>query len=179
MTFSTFICLQPLQVKHATFKKKLRQTVTSSNTIYFISEFKKTPPTKLVGFEVFWLSDLNDMFFKEGVYFSWSIYKGEYVRMNQWIYYLEITKMIIISIAGHQKKRMSHSYTYCQYELAFHEALLLSVKYKRHMSRGMRFPTMWHFDKCRLIKPVQPPLKLSNSKWCSVSSLTIIEYSSD
>ena len=27
--------------------------------------------------------------------------------------------------------------------------------------------------------PLQPPFKLSNSKWCSVSSLTIIEYSSD
>ena len=30
-------------------------------------------------------------------------------------------------------------------------------------------------------EPVQPPFmyKLRNSKWCSVSSLTIIEYSSD
>ena len=27
--------------------------------------------------------------------------------------------------------------------------------------------------------PVQPPFKLRNSKWCSVSSLTLIEYSSD
>ena len=27
-------------------------------------------------------------------------------------------------------------------------------------------------------EPVQPPVKLLNSKWCSVSSLTIIEYSS-
>ena len=27
--------------------------------------------------------------------------------------------------------------------------------------------------------PLQPPFKLRNSKWCSVSSLTIIEYSSD
>ena len=28
-------------------------------------------------------------------------------------------------------------------------------------------------------KPVQPPFKLTNSKWCSVSSLTVIEYSSN
>ena len=47
------------------------------------------------------------------------------------------------------------------------------------MSRGMRFPTMWHFDKCRLGRALQPPVKLRNSKWCSVNSLTIIEYSND
>ena len=28
-------------------------------------------------------------------------------------------------------------------------------------------------------KPVQPPIKRRNSRWCSVSSLTVIEYSSD
>ena len=28
-------------------------------------------------------------------------------------------------------------------------------------------------------EPLQPPFKLRNSKWCSVSSLIIIEYSSD
>ena len=28
-------------------------------------------------------------------------------------------------------------------------------------------------------KPVQPPFKLRSYKWCSVSSLTLIEYSSD
>ena len=28
-------------------------------------------------------------------------------------------------------------------------------------------------------EPLQPPFKLRNSKWCSVSSLTVIEYSSD
>ena len=43
------------------------------------------------------------------------------------------------------------------------------------MNHYMWFPTMWHFDKCRL----QPPFKLRNSKWCSFSSLTLIEYSSD
>ena len=28
-------------------------------------------------------------------------------------------------------------------------------------------------------EPVQPPFKIRNSKWCSVSSLTLIEYASD
>ena len=28
-------------------------------------------------------------------------------------------------------------------------------------------------------EPLQPPFKLRNSNWCSVSSLTIIEYSCD
>ena len=28
-------------------------------------------------------------------------------------------------------------------------------------------------------EPVQPPFQLRNSKWCSFSSLTAIEYSSD
>ena len=28
-------------------------------------------------------------------------------------------------------------------------------------------------------EPLQPPFKLRNSKWCSVRSVTIIEYSSD
>ena len=41
------------------------------------------------------------------------------------------------------------------------------------------------FQQCGILtsvdsyEPVQPPFKLRNSKWRSVSSLTIIEYSSD
>ena len=41
------------------------------------------------------------------------------------------------------------------------------------------------FQQCGILtsvdsgQPVQPPFKLTNSKWCSVSSLTLIEYSSD
>ena len=35
------------------------------------------------------------------------------------------------------------------------------------------------FDMRDSDKPRQPPFKLRNSKWCSVSSLTITEYSSD
>ena len=30
---------------------------------------------------------------------------------------------------------------------------------------------MWYFEKCRLDEPVQPPVKLRNSKCCSDSSL--------
>ena len=43
----------------------------------------------------------------------------------------------------------------------------------------------WDFQQCGSLtcvdsdEPLQPPVKLSNSKWCSVSSLTIMEYSSD
>ena len=47
------------------------------------------------------------------------------------------------------------------------------------LSRDMWFPTMWHFDKCKLRRPVQPPFKLRNSKWCPVSSLALIEHSND
>ena len=41
------------------------------------------------------------------------------------------------------------------------------------------------FQQCGILtsvdsdKPVQPPSKLRNSKWCSVNCLTIIAYSSD
>ena len=52
------------------------------------------------------------------------------------------------------------------------------IKYAQ-MSREMWFQTMWHFDKRRLRRALQPPFRLRNSKWCSVSSLTFIEYSSD
>ena len=42
-----------------------------------------------------------------------------------------------------------------------------------------------YFQKCGILtsvdsdEHVQPPVKLRNIKWCSVSSLTLIEYSSD
>ena len=41
------------------------------------------------------------------------------------------------------------------------------------------------FQQCDILtsvdsdEPVQPPLKLRSSKWCSESSLTVVEYSSD
>ena len=43
----------------------------------------------------------------------------------------------------------------------------------------------WAATQCGILtsvdsdEPVQPPFKLTNSKRCSVSSLTLIEYSSD
>ena len=42
------------------------------------------------------------------------------------------------------------------------------------LRRGMRFPTMWHLTCVDSDEPLQPPVKLRNSKWCSVRSLTII-----
>ena len=45
--------------------------------------------------------------------------------------------------------------------------------------------TTCDFQQCDILtsvdsdESVQPPFKLRNSKWCSVSSLTVIEYSSD
>ena len=42
-----------------------------------------------------------------------------------------------------------------------------------------------NFQQCCILtsvnsdEPMQPPVKLRNSKWCSFSSLTLIEYSSD
>ena len=59
-------------------------------------------------------------------------------------------------------------------DYSFHGSLNLA---QLLMSQFMRFPTMWHLDICRLNEPLQPHFKLRNSKWCSVSSLTIIEYS--
>ena len=47
------------------------------------------------------------------------------------------------------------------------------------LSLDMWFPTMWHFWSVDSDQTMQPSVKLRNSKWCSVSSLTLIEYSSD
>ena len=50
---------------------------------------------------------------------------------------------------------------------------------------GMAFEPWPDFQRCGILtsvdsdEHVQPTFKLRNSKWCSVSSLTIIEYSSD
>ena len=47
------------------------------------------------------------------------------------------------------------------------------------LSRDMKFPTMWCFDKCRLRRACSASFKLRNSKGCSGSNLTAIEYSND
>ena len=63
--------------------------------------------------------------------------------------------------------------------------------FKEHslVSRVYIYNNTWanarDFTQCTILtcvdsdEPVQPPLKLRNSKWWSVSSLTLIEYSSD
>ena len=49
----------------------------------------------------------------------------------------------------------------------------------------MKWAGAWDFQQFDILtsvdseEPLQPPFKLRNSKWCSISSLTIIEYSSD
>ena len=50
---------------------------------------------------------------------------------------------------------------------------------RKNISHDMRFPTMWLLTSVDSDEPEQPPFKLINSKCCSVSSLTILEYSSD
>ena len=50
-----------------------------------------------------------------------------------------------------------------------------------NLSHNMWFPPMLcgKFTLVDSDEPVQPPFKLRNSKWCLVSSLTVIEYSRD
>ena len=49
----------------------------------------------------------------------------------------------------------------------------------------LNWATAWDFQQCVILtsvdsdEPLQPPFKPRNSNYCSVSSLTIIEYSSD
>ena len=43
----------------------------------------------------------------------------------------------------------------------------------------MWFPSMWHFDKCRPRRACAASFNFRSSKSCSVSSLTLVEYSSD
>ena len=49
----------------------------------------------------------------------------------------------------------------------------------------IKWASAWDFKQCGILtcadsdEPVQPPVRRRNSKLCSVSSLTIIEYSSD
>ena len=47
------------------------------------------------------------------------------------------------------------------------------------LSREMWLQTMWYFDKCRFRRACAASFKLSNLKWCSVSSLRVITYSND
>ena len=56
--------------------------------------------------------------------------------------------------------------------LALYLTLYLSIN---NVSQCIRFQT----TSVKSDEPLQAPFKLRNSKWCSVSSLTIIEYSSD
>ena len=56
--------------------------------------------------------------------------------------------------------------------------------WKSHVTAQI-WASAWDFQQFDILtsvdsdEPLQPPFKLRNSKWCSLSSLTIIEYSSD
>ena len=75
------------------------------------------------------------------------------------------------------------SYQHLKGDFTFKAAVLLrelnSDFVMKNLSRCMRFPTILHLTSVDSDEPLQPPFKLRNSRWCSVSSLTIIEYSRD
>ena len=51
--------------------------------------------------------------------------------------------------------------------------------------KNHKWASVWDFQQCGVLtcidsdEPLQPPSKLRHSKWCSVRSLTVIEYLSD
>ena len=63
-----------------------------------------------------------------------------------------------------------------------YSSLCLLVSYAENLRK---WASAWDFQQCGIFTcvdsdgPLQPSFVLRNSKWCSVSSLTIIEYSSD
>ena len=76
--------------------------------------------------------------------------------------------------------------------VAYSDFLILWFVYWQILneSKELIFPIIiwasaWDFQQCAILTSadsdelVQSPLKLRNSKWCSVSSFTLIEYSSD
>ena len=66
-----------------------------------------------------------------------------------------------------------------------HAPYVSTMLHRRHNKRTTNWAAAWDFQQFDILtsvdsdEPVQPPFKLRNSKWRSVSSLTIIEYSSD
>ena len=69
-----------------------------------------------------------------------------------------------------------HHYISCDMHAHFQSTALVIISFEpwHEISNNLSFLTILDSD-----KPMQPPVKLRNSKWWSVSSLTIIEYSSD
>ena len=76
-----------------------------------------------------------------------------------------------------------------KYQLKRHEIIHSDEKPFKcdHCDRVFKdkWASAWDFQQCGIStcvdsdEPLQPPLKLRNSKLCSVSSLTIVEYSSN
>ena len=79
----------------------------------------------------------------------------------------------------HIQKDTTYSKVYWVF-FTCHKMLTTFAYLQNKMTCTMWFPTMWHFDmNIDSDEPVQPPFKLRNSKCYSVSSLTVIECSSD
>ena len=78
------------------------------------------------------------------------------------------------SVQGEVKIELNLVIRYWLYQLAFIRSFLKHI-----------WAATCDFQQCRILtsvdsdEPVQSPFKLRNSKWCSVSSLTLIEYSND
>ena len=85
--------------------------------------------------------------------------------------------LMIGETLGYQKmRRLGQCIVYQRRCVQWEEALYLL---QHQMSRDMIFPTMRHFDKCKLRRAcVQPFFKLRNTKCCFVSSIIVIECSS-
>ena len=66
-----------------------------------------------------------------------------------------------------------------------YKRILDSFNRTKSYKKYWNWAATWDFQRFDILtcvdseEPLQPPSKLRNSKWCSVSSLTIIEYSSD
>ena len=70
------------------------------------------------------------------------------------------------------------------YQIQFDMLLTFQISFC-HAATVTKWAPAWDFQQFDILtsvdsdKTLQPPFKLRNSKWCSVSSLIIIEYSSD
>ena len=91
----------------------------------------------------------------------------------------------VLSLVEHKKSLITLEY-------AASKQFLCNIKpfslIRETLFKKLYFALNWavacDFQQCGILtsvdsdEPMQPPFKLRNSKWCSVSSLTILEYSS-
>ena len=63
--------------------------------------------------------------------------------------------------------------------LRYHFVVVVLASEPPHVISNNVHGILTSVDSDKLVKLVQPPVNLRNSKWCSVSSLTLTKYSSD